>query len=148
MANGLAIGGACVGSVSASICEELEVLPLHREVEGDSVSLMKRTMNREDEEMLGFTLGTKVKLTQLPNHPEVVQAFEVVIALCRKYRSTLDQCFSQSAEEALDAITKGEQPQCCQPIIITDEQDELMMQITEAHEHFLQTLDTYCSQDV
>jgi len=130
---------ADVGGLPASLCREHELLPAKSSPDVRTMTLVQGSLAPKKRELLSFITGRPVELRPLPNDPGVAAAFREVLSACEKFHGSLPSqgYISESAEEALERIERGEQPRCCQRPQPTETQWQLMDEIRSKYEVFL-----------
>lgn len=137
---------ANVGGLSASLCREHDLLPLKRPFEDAPVTtLVQRRFDPEKQELLSFILGREIELDALPDDPSVLEAFDDVLNACAAFHSSLGDAtyISESADEAIERIERGEQPRCCQLPEPTEKQWQLMDEIRSRYDVFLAAMEQH-----
>ena len=134
---------ADVGGLPATLCREHELLPSVASSNDRTMTLVQKSLDPKKRELLSFMTGRPIEIRQLPNDPSVVAAFREVLGACANFHSALphDTHISESADEALESIERGEQPQCCQRPELTEMQWQLMDEIRSKYELFLAAMD-------
>ena len=129
---------ADVGGMPSGLCTHHEALPVWESSDRRHMTVAKKSISADARALLSFILGREVDIVALPEEQNLVAAFDQVMEACRTFQGTIQPSCSQSAEEAIEAMERGEQPQCCKPPEITSKQAQFMREIRTRYEHFLE----------
>ena len=130
-----------LGGIPAGTCQRNEVLALKGSSE--HMTIVKRHITPDTQPLYSLMFRKHVEVLSLPLDDDVIAAFDAVMSACKTFGDTAPPYMSESLDQALETIERGEPPQCCQPIDFAPTQLELMAEVRAKYEKFLAAMERH-----